>query len=113
MLVFCFDAFSLREPGGTSLENALDAGANRPQQKRRKVRMIGGLGIGLALGAPRFGPADGGDARGRRGGRRHERVGGGGLRLRVSPATAPGMPFLTRLGIARLGVPVFTRLGMP
>jgi len=29
-LVFCFNAFSLREPVSTSLENAIDPGADAP-----------------------------------------------------------------------------------
>jgi hypothetical protein len=41
-------------------DRALDA--HRPQQKRRKVRMVAGLRIGVAL-ATRFGPADRGHMR--------------------------------------------------
>ena len=36
----------------------LDAGANRAQQKRRQMRVIGGLRFSLALGAARLGTAD-------------------------------------------------------
>jgi hypothetical protein len=39
-----------------------DAGANGPQQECGKVRVIGGLGFDLAMGAARFGPADRGHA---------------------------------------------------
>ena len=39
-------------------EYGLDAGANRPQQERRKVRMIGRFGFGFALRALRLGTAD-------------------------------------------------------
>src|SRR5260221_11515449 len=70
-----------------------DAGANRPQQERRKMRMIGRLLLGLALSAPRFGAADRGDPGSRRGGRGHERF-GRGLRLRVAITATPGMPWL-------------------
>jgi hypothetical protein len=40
-----------------------DAGADRPQQERWQVRMIGRLRVGITLGAPRFGAADRGHAR--------------------------------------------------
>ena len=43
-----------------------DPGADRPQQKRRKMRMIGGLQAGIALHRRGFGTAD----RRRAGGRR-------------------------------------------
>jgi hypothetical protein len=39
-------------------DQALDAGANRAQQERRKMRVIGRLRFGLALRPPRFGTAD-------------------------------------------------------
>src|SRR5438045_3418148 len=58
-------------------DQALDAGANRSQQKGRQMRVIGRLRFDLALGATRLGTADRGHARGWRGGRRHECLGGG------------------------------------
>ena len=62
------------------------AGPHRPQQERRKVRMIGGFGVGLALRTSRFGAADRGHARDRR--RRRWREGfDRGFRLRLG-ATA-------------------------
>src|SRR6187397_58841 len=59
-----------------------DPGANRPQQERRKMRVIGGLGGLVARRRRRFGTAD------RRGARRRRRrwrgeLGSRGLRLRA------------------------------
>ena len=47
-------------------EYGLDAGANRPQQECRQVRMIGRLAFGLAVRPLRFGTADRRRHRGRR-----------------------------------------------
>ena len=80
------------------------------------MRVIGGLGFNLALGAPRFGTADRGHARGLcRGGRREGC--GRCLRLRAGTAAgALGMPrfafaalVATRLALARLSLPLAAR----
>src|SRR6266540_3873197 len=69
-----------------------DAGANRPQQERRKMRVIGGLRFSVALGAPRFRTTDRGHARRLCRGGRHEGC-GRCLRLRAgTAASALGMP---------------------
>src|SRR5205809_6499481 len=69
-----------------------DAGANRPQQERRKMRVIGGLRFSVALGAPRFRTTDRGYARRLCRGGRHEGC-GRCLRLRAgTAASALGMP---------------------
>ena len=44
--------------GFAATEYGLDAGANWPQQERRKVRMIGRFAFSFALGPLRFGTAD-------------------------------------------------------
>ena len=71
--------------GGRAKLGCSDAGADGPQQERRKVRMIGGFGIGLALRASRFGAADRGYARDRRRSRRCEGF-DRGFRLRLGAA---------------------------
>src|SRR5438034_1993734 len=69
-----------------------DAGANRPQQERRKMRVISGLRFSVALGAPRFRTTDRGHARRLCRGGRHEGC-GRCLRLRAgTAASALGMP---------------------
>src|SRR6266850_2671880 len=69
-----------------------DAGANRPQQERRKMRVIGGLRFNVALGAARFRTTDRGHARSLCRGGRCE---GSGRCLRLRAGTAAcalGMP---------------------
>ena len=78
--------------------SALDAGANRPQQERRQMRVIGSLRFRLALRASRLCAANrryaGGWCRGR------WRKGlGRGLRLRIGIAAGA-------LGVARFALPV-------
>jgi hypothetical protein len=90
-------------------DHALDAGANRAQQERRQMRVIGGLRFDLALGAARLRTADRGHARGGRSGRWLERL-SRGLRLRTGIATALGMArlalTLARLTLARFALTV-------
>ena len=95
-----------RPPGSYRIRS--DAGADGPQQERRKVRVIGGLGVDFALGAPGFGTTDRGHARGlcwsgwREGGWRWLRllatVAAGALCLPRFALTA----LLTAFGCARL-----------
>ena len=82
-----------RAPARPSQERAstLDAGAHWPQQKRRKMRVICGLGCRFAGGLRCFGAADGWRAGSRRSNRRDER-GNRGLRLRAGIAVATGAP---------------------
>ena len=75
-----------RVPARTAtLTDRSDPGANRPQQERRKMRVIGGLGRGIARRLRRLGAADRRRARGRGRDRRGE-CRGGCLRLRAGVA---------------------------
>src|ERR1700710_1384838 len=67
------------------------------------MRVIGRLRFGLALGAPRFGATDRGDARSRRGRRRRERF-GRCLRLRVSVTATSGLPRFRMLWVRGPGL---------
>ena len=71
--------------------STLDAGAHRPQQECRKMRVICGLGCRIAGGLRCFGAADGWRSGSRRCHRRGER-GNRGLRLRAGIAVATGAP---------------------
>jgi hypothetical protein len=96
-----------RPPGSYRIRS--DAGADGPQQERWKVRVIGGLGLDFALGAPGFGTTDRGHARGlcwsgwREAGRRSLRLlatgAAGALCVSWFAFAAPGR---TRLALAAL-----------
>jgi hypothetical protein len=100
-----------------------DAGANRPQQERRKMRVIGGLRFSVALGAPRFRTTDRGHARRLWRGGRCEGF-GRCLRLRAgTPAGALGVPRFaiaalvttsggTRLALGAVATPGGTRFAL-
>ena len=83
------------------------AGADGPQQERRKVRMIGGFGVSLALRASWFSAADRRHARDRRRCRWFEGL-DRGFRLRLG-ATAGTSRFALA---ARLAAPARSFAGM-
>src|SRR5438128_9167378 len=85
-----------------------DAGANRPQQERRKMRVIGGLRFSVALGAPWFRTTDRGYARRLcRGGRRE----GCGRCLRLRSGTAASALGMPRFAFAALVSTLISRFG--